>query len=125
MTSHVVHNILTYWKMVYIFKIIEWNHLKLCMCIQTTKLKNIVQVLWSPLIISIPSQFNLVCPDLPRNLALRRIWLAMSYGEYTRKAKNCSRWNFTRNKEIEALISSKRRSTEAYLKYSHYQEQGP
>ena len=27
--------ILTYWKIVYIFKIIEWNHLKLCMCIQT------------------------------------------------------------------------------------------
>ena len=26
MTSHVVYNILTYWKIVYIFKIIEWNH---------------------------------------------------------------------------------------------------
>ena len=45
MTSHVIHNILTYWKIVYIFKIIEWNHLKLCMCMQTTNLKNIVQVI--------------------------------------------------------------------------------
>ena len=44
MTSHVVHDILTYWK-VYIFKIIEWNHLKLCMCMQTTNVKNIIQVL--------------------------------------------------------------------------------
>ena len=38
MTSHVVYNILTYWKIVYIFTIIKWNHLKLCMCILTTKL---------------------------------------------------------------------------------------
>ena len=45
MTSHGVHNILTYRKIVYIFKIIEQNHLKLCRWIQTTKRNNIVQVL--------------------------------------------------------------------------------
>ena len=45
MMSQVVYTILTYWKIVYIFTIIGWNHLKLCMCMQTTNLKNIVQVL--------------------------------------------------------------------------------
>ena len=34
-------------QIVYNFTIIELNHLKLCMWIQTNKLKNIVQVLWS------------------------------------------------------------------------------
>ena len=40
-----MQNMLTYSQIVYIFKIIEWNHLKLCMWTQTTKLKNIIEVL--------------------------------------------------------------------------------
>ena len=38
--------IVIYWKIVYNFKIIEWNHLKLW--IHITKVKNIVLVLWLP-----------------------------------------------------------------------------
>ena len=48
MTSHGLHSILTCWKIVFIFKMIEWNHLKLCILIQITKVNNIVIVLWSP-----------------------------------------------------------------------------
>ena len=48
MTSELSKQILPYWKIVYIFKIVERNQLKLCMWIQIAKVKNIVLVLWSP-----------------------------------------------------------------------------
>ena len=35
MTSHGLHSILPYWKIVYFFNVIEWNRLKLCMHVHT------------------------------------------------------------------------------------------
>ena len=66
------------------------------------------------LIISMPSQFNLVLSRSPQEF--RSLSYLASYVIHWiyQKSKNCWRWNSTRNKEIEALISSMRRSTEAY-----------